>query len=247
MGWMNDTLHYLSLDPFFRKDNHKDLTFALTYAYSENYVLPLSHDEVVHGKKSLIDKIPTAYEDKFEGLKTYMGFMAAHPGKMLTFMGAEFAQFIEWDFGKELDWFLLDYPKHKMFRKFIKDLNAFYLKNPPMWQLDCSGEGFKWIVVNDNTQNILSFMRKAADGSYVICVVNFSPVERKKYVMGVPENKEYRCELTSALKKYGGEEERRASFKAKDKPSHDLPFSIRLNIPANSVMFIKAAAESAEK
>ena len=247
MGWMNDCLHYLSLDPFFRKDNHNNLTFAITYAYSENYILPISHDEVVHGKASMINKVPGDYDQKFEGLKAFYGFMMGHPGKKLNFMGNEFAQFIEWNYAQELDWFLLDYPRHRTFRKFIKDLNAFYLENKALWQLDCSFDGFKWIVVDDNRQNIVSFIRRAADGDYVICVVNFSPVERKKYVMGVPENKIYKAELTSALKKYGGEEERRPSFRAVGKPSHGYPYSVKLNIPANSVMFLRAENKEEKK
>ena len=247
MGWMNDSLHYLALDPFFRKDNHNDLTFAITYAYSENYILPISHDEVVHGKGSMIGKVPGDYDQKFEGLKAFYGFMMGHPGKKLNFMGNEFAQFIEWNFAQELDWFLLDYPRHRTFRKFIQDLNAFYLENKCMWQLDCSMDGFKWIVVDDNRQNIVSFIRRDADGDYVICVVNFSPVERKKYVMGVPENKIYKAELTSALKKYGGAEERRPSFRAVGKPSHGYPFSVKLNIPANSVMFLRAVNKEEKK
>lgn len=239
MGWMNDALHYLSLDPFFRKDNHNDLTFSITYAYSENYVLPISHDEVVHGKCSMINKVPGEYNDKFEGLKAFYGYMFGHPGKKLTFMGNEFAQFIEWNYKQELDWFLLDYPRHKAFQKFMKDLNQFYLDNKALWQLDCSMEGFKWIVVDDNSQNIVSFLRRAADGEYVIVVVNFSPVERLKYVMGVPENVTYRTELISSLKKYGGDEERRPSFRATAKPAHGQPCSIKINIPKNTVMFLK--------
>lgn len=247
MGWMNDSLHYISLDPFFRKDNHNDLTFSITYAYSENYILPISHDEVVHGKKSLIDKFPGSYDDKFEGLKSFLGYMIGHPGKKLTFMGCEFGQFIEWDYKKELDWLLLDYPRHRMLQKFVKDLNAFYLGNPALWQLDCSQDGFKWIVVDDFKQNIISFIRKAANGEYVICVVNFSPVKRNKYVMGVPENLPYKTEIISSLKKYGGGEARRPTFKATEKPSHGYPCSIKLNIPANTVMFLKPDYGKEEK
>lgn len=245
MGWMNDSLHYIGLDPFFRKDNQKDLTFSLTYAYSENYILPLSHDEVVHGKHSMIEKIAGEYDEKFECLKTFYGYMMGHPGKKLNFMGNEFGQFIEWNYTKELDWLLLDYPKHKGLQKFVKDLNNFYLENKPLWQLDCSWDGFKWIVVDDNRQNIVSFLRKSADGEYVICVMNFSPVARNKYIMGVPELCEYKTELLSSLKKYGGDEARRQSFRAINKPAHGYPYSIKLNIPKNSVMFIKPYKEEA--
>lgn len=238
MGWMNDSLHYLSLDPFFRKDNHNNLTFAITYTYSENYILPISHDEVVHGKCSMINKAPGDYDDKFESLKAFYGFMMTHPGKKLGFMGNEFAQFIEWNYAQELDWFLLDYPRHRTFKKFIKDLNNFYLEHKELWQLDCSYDGFRWIVVDDNTQNILSYMRSSADGKYVIVIINFSPIGRNKYVVGVPENKIYKAVLYSALKKYGGEEERRPSFRAVGKPAHGFKHSIKANIPKNSVMIL---------
>jgi 1,4-alpha-glucan branching enzyme len=246
MGWMNDSLHYLSLDPFFRKDNHNDLTFSITYAYSENYILPLSHDEVVHGKRSMIDKIPREYDDKFEELKTFYGYMMAHPGKKLNFMGNEFAQFIEWNYTKELDWLLLDYPRHKEMQKYVRDLNNFYLENKAFWQLDCSYEGFKWIVIDDNRQNIVAFMRRAADGEYVICVMNFSPVERPKYIMGVPEQRIYRAEFISSLKKYGGDEARRPVFRATAKPSHGFQYSIKINVPKNTVMYIKPVYEEGD-
>ncbi|MDD4839672.1 MAG: 1,4-alpha-glucan branching protein GlgB [Clostridia bacterium] len=239
MGWMNDSLRYLALDPFFRKDNHNDLTFSISYAYAENYILPLSHDEVVHGKHSMIDRVVGSYDEKFEGLKTFYGYMMGHPGKKLNFMGNEFGQFIEWNYTKELDWLLLEYPKHKALQKYVKDLNEFYLANKSLWQLDCSWDGFKWIVVDDNRQNVLSFIRKAADGEYVICVMNFSPVARNKYVMGVPDLCEYKTEIISSLKKYGGDEPRRPSFRAVAKPAHGYQNSIKINIPKNTVMFIK--------
>ena len=238
MGWMNDSLRYLQLDPFFRKDNHNCITFGLTYAYSENYILPISHDEVVHGKYSMINKAPGEYDQKFEGLKAFYGYMMTHPGKKLSFMGNEFAQFIEWNYNQELDWFLLDYPRHNSFRKFVKDMNHFYLEHKELWQLDSTYDGFKWIVVDDKENNIASYIRSSADGKYVIVVVNFSPVERNKYVMGVPEKKAYRAELYSALKKYGGEEERRPTFRAVGRPAHGHPYSIKVNIPKNSVMIL---------
>lgn len=243
MGWMNDTLHYLSLDPFYRKDNHNDLTFPITYLHTENFILPLSHDEVVHGKHSMIEKVQGDYEEKFEALKTYYGFMIAHPGKKLNFMGNEFGQFIEWNYAAELDWILLNYPKHKELQKFVKDLNAFYLSHKCLWQLDSTHEGFNWIVVDDNQQNVFSFIRKAADGEYIIAVMNFSPVARNKYVMGVPEKVKYRTDLISSLKKYGGEEARRMTFKVYNKPAHGYENSIKVNIPKNTVMFLKPVYE----
>ncbi len=243
MGWMNDSLHYLKLDPFFRKDNHNNLTFAITYAYSENYILPISHDEVVHGKASMLSKVPGDYDEKFEGLKAFFGYLMAHPGKKLTFMGAEFGQFIEWNYKNELDWFLLKYDKHKQIQNFVKDLNAFYLANKAMWEMDCSFEGFKWIVVDDNTQNIISFIRRAANGEEVICIINFSPVSREKYVMGVPEYTTYKTELISSMNKYGGNTDRRMSYKATKRESHGYPYSIKIDIPKNACIFLKKEKE----
>jgi 1,4-alpha-glucan branching enzyme len=248
MGWMNDSISYLSCDPFFRKNMHGNLTFSITYAFSENYVLPLSHDEVVHGKASMIGKCPGEYDAKFENLKAFYGYMAAHPGKKLTFMGNEFAQFIEWNYKQELDWFLLDFPRHRTMQKFVKDLNELYLKTPAMYEQDTSFNGFKWLVVDDNLQNVISFIRYAKDGSYIIAVVNFSGEERVKYRMGVPEKRDYKTELLSSMQKYGGISTRRMTFKSVEKPLHGQPYSTKLIIPANSVMFLRPLTdvESAE-
>ena len=239
MGWMNDTLSYISTDPFFRKDGHNKLTFALTYAYSENYILPLSHDEVVHGKHSLIDKIPVSYDDKFEGLKTYLGFMMTHPGKKLLFMGGEFGQFIEWRFDQGLDWLLLDYPRHKEMLEFTRDLNALYKNTPALWSQDNRWEGFRWVSVDDNTQNVISYLRYDKSGDYVLVVLNFSPVSRKRYLTGVPELTSYKCVFSSTMKKYGGTSSHKAEYKAEKKSMHGLPFAIAVNIPGNSITIYK--------
>ena len=239
MGWMNDTLSYIETDPFFRKEVHNKLTFALTYAYSENYILPLSHDEVVHGKHSLIDKIPVSYEDKFEGLKTYLGFMMTHPGKKLLFMGGEFGQFIEWRFDQGLDWLLLAYPRHKGMLEYTKDLNAFYKSTPALWSQDNRWEGFRWVSVDDNTQNVISYLRYDKSGDYVLVVLNFSPVPRKRYLMGVPELTSYKCVFSSTMKKYGGNSSYKAEYKAEKKSMHGLPFAIAVNIPGNSITIYK--------
>ena len=237
MGWMNDMLRYVSANPFFRKDMHNNVTFAITYAFSENYILPLSHDEVVHGKCSLINKMPGEYEEKFEGLKTFLGFMMAHPGKKLLFMGGEFAQFIEWDYKRPLDWFLLDYPAHRNIHNFVKDLNAYYLKHPEMYMLDTSYDGFKWIVVDDNTQNIVSFVRYDNNGGHTVAVFNFSPVERKGYEMGVPQAREYKVALCSTDEKYGGKGYT-PLYRAQAGGMHSQEYHITMDIPPSSVTYL---------
>lgn len=247
MGWMNDTLEYLSANPFFRKDMHTKLSFALTYAYSENYILPLSHDEVVHGKRSLLDKSPVEYDMKFEGLKAYYGFMMTHPGKKLLFMGGEFGQFIEWRFNEGLDWLLLDYPRHRQLREYVRDLNKFYLTTPALWSQDTVWEGFRWVSVDDNTQNIISYLRYDKSGDYVLTVINFSPVDRKRYVMGVPELKDYKCAFSSLSKKYGGVKTHKPVYRAEKKSMHGLPYSITMNIAANSVTVYKPENMEEEK
>lgn len=239
MGWMNDMLSYVSLNPFFRKDNHNKVTFSITYAYSENYILPLSHDEVVHGKCSLVNKMPGEYDEKFNGLKAFYAFMIAHPGKKLMFMGCEFAQFIEWDYAKELDWNLLSFDKHKQTKQFVKELNHFYLSNKELYEQDCYYEGFKWVCVDDNVQNIISFLRFAKDGSYTLVIVNFSPVNRDNYKMGVPDKKTYKQVLNTNNKKYGGTDLKNLSYKAKVGEMHGYKNYIEVNIPGNSAMFLK--------
>ncbi|MDR1940258.1 MAG: 1,4-alpha-glucan branching protein GlgB [Clostridiales bacterium] len=249
MGWMNDTLRYASLNPFFRKDNHALLTFPITYAYSENYVLPLSHDEVVHGKRSLIEKMPGSYDEKFSALKALFAYMLAEPGKKLLFMGGEFAQFIEWDYKKQLDWQLLDYPKHKKFQTYVKTLNKLYASNKEFFELDCSFDGFKWIVVDDKIQNIAVFKRCALDGGYIIAAINFSPVARQKYEIGVPSDGSYKIILNSESAAFGGSVKSNSTLKARKsaQPRHGEEYILRLNIPANAAMFIRPIALSGYK
>ncbi len=239
MGWMNDMLSYVSLDPFFRKDNHNKVTFSITYAYSENYILPLSHDEVVHGKCSMIGKMPLYYDDKFEELKAFYGYMIGHPGKKLSFMGNEFGQFIEWNYKQGLDWLLLDYEKHKKLQDFVRALNKYYIENKEMYEQDCSYDGFKWIVVDDREQNIVSFARYAKNGDFTIVLVNFSPVKREKYDMGVPKAGSYSIKLDSSLEKFGGHKQKNKSYKAKKGNKHGCDYYITLEIEPNSVMFFK--------
>ena len=242
MGWMNDMLRYMSADPFFRKDMHNNVTFAITYAYSENYILPISHDEVVHGKASLLNKMPGEYQQKFDGDKAFMGFMMAHPGKKLLFMGCEFGQFIEWDYKKQLDWFLLDYDAHRNLNTFVKDLNRYYLAHSEMYEQDTTYDGFKWICADDNTQNIVTFKRFNKAGDYTIAVINFSPIARGNYSIGVPEDTTYQVLLNSDAEKYGGAGNTPTSYKAHAGEMHGEKFAIDLEIPANSVMYLKPVA-----
>ena len=239
MGWMNDLMDYLSMDPFFRKDNHDKITFSFLYAFSENYVLPISHDEVVHGKYSLINKMPGEYHQKFAGLRAFLCYMMAHPGKKLTFMGQEFAQFIEWDYQKQLDWFLLDYDTHRVYRNFVKDLNHFYLNTPPLFEIEGSWEGFKWICADDNQQNIISFLRSDTKDNAVITVVNFSPVERRNYRIGVPNAGRYRVLFSAENYAHYDAPERPEYYQSAVKPLHGFDFSIEIEVPAFGGLFFR--------
>ena len=186
MGWMNDMLSYMAMDPIYRQYHHSKLTFSLTYAFSEHYVLPFSHDEVVHGKKSMLNKMPGSYEEKFQQLRLLCAYQMAHPGKKLNFMGTELGTFIEWRFYESLEWFLLSYPKHDEFHRFIRGLNHFYKDNPAFYERDDGWDGFEWSVVDDKDTSVVSFFRKG-ETETMLCVFNFTPVARPGYPMGVPE------------------------------------------------------------
>ncbi len=205
MGWMNDFLRYVSLDSVYRKHHHQNLTFGMMYAYTENFVLVLSHDEVVHGKRSLINKMPGDTWQKFAGLRVALGFMFGHPGKKLLFMGSEFGQFIEWDERRSLDWFLLDYESHRQMQKFVKDLNLLYRNDRPMWYDDFKGSGFEWLDCNDAERSVVSFMRKGEkETDITIFVCNFTPVPLYTHRIGVPLKCSYQEVLNSDDLKYGG-------------------------------------------
>ena len=238
MGWMNDTLEYIKLDPLFRQGSHGKLTFSMMYAFSENYILPISHDEVVHLKKSLLDKMHGNYEAKFAGMRAYRGYMMAHPGKKLLFMGQEFGQFAEWDEKKQLDWSVLQYEKHTGLKAYNKKLNDFYRDTPALWECEDSWDGFTWIEPDDNNRNVVAFLRKDAAGNGVVVVCNFSAVARKDYVIGVPAAGRYREVLCSDAAEFGGTGGKRpASVAAKAVPSHEQPYSLTLDLPALSALY----------
>ena len=250
MGWMNDCLRYFSLDGIFRKFNHDCLTFSLFYAFSENFVLPISHDEIVHGKCSLINKMPGTYEEKFAGVRSFLGYMMSHPGKKLLFMGCEFGQFIEWNYKQELDWMLLDYDSHRKLKQYTADLNKFYLSNPAFWEDDYSWEGFKWIVSDDCANSVVSYIRKDRSGREVIAICNFTSLTRRDYRIGVPSPGTYRVVFSSASPEYGGRGEGTAgSVKAKKIPMHGYEYSISLDLEGLSCMYIKntSRAKSADR
>ena len=244
MGWMNAMLCYCSADPFFRKDMHDKITFSFMYAFSENYILPLSHDEVVHGKCSLISKMPPPYENQFGGLRALYGYMAAHPGKKMLFMGGEFAQFSEWAYQRGLDWMLLDYPAHRQMQAYVKALNHFYLATPQLWEQDTDWRGFEWISHEDNRNNIIAFRRVAKDGSDIVVVVNFSPEEQQEYRIGVPITGTYEEIFTSDKTEFGGSGMANGKLKTENKPMHGQEQSIVLKIPRFGVLFFKGKARA---
>lgn len=240
MGWMNDMLRYMSLDPIHRKYHHNSLTFSFFYAFSENFVLPISHDEVVHGKCSLINKMPGDYDMKFAGLRAFFAYMMAHPGKKLMFMGQEFGQFIEWNYKNGLDWLLLDYDKHKKTQNFVAKLNNFYKENPPFWEIDDSWEGFSWIANDDNEQSIISFRRIDKNGDEIICVCNFVPVERKNYKIGAPFHGSYKVVFNTDDVQFGGMGRGNKNvIRTEEEPMHGFNECISLNIPPMSVIYLK--------
>ena len=211
MGWMNDMLRYMKIDPLFRKGSHNLVTFAMMYMYSENFVLPLSHDEVVHGKLSLLDKMPGDYWQKFAGLRGFLGFTLSHPGKKLLFMGGEFGQFIEWNEAQSLDWHLLEYEQHGKLHAYVKALNHFYRSEPSLWQQDHQRAGFRWINADDRDTGIVSYVRYAKDpADYLVVVCNFTPMGREGYIIGVPEPGEYREVFNSDRAEYGGSDKTHA-------------------------------------
>lgn len=243
MGWMNDTLAYESIDPFFRKGSHEKLTFPITYAYSENFILPFSHDEVVHGKASMISKMEGNYNEKFAALKALYVYQFTQPGKKLNFMGNEFGQFIEWDYRKPLDWMLLDYETHYKLREFCKALNKLYRAEKPLYELDNSPEGYRWLVVDDRTQNVLAYYRSDSDCNKVVVIISFSDVLRKNYRFGVPDAGEYNVIINTNAKEFGGDSAIKQSYTAEEIASHGCQQSLCVDLEGNSALIFKLSKE----
>ncbi|MBU3197791.1 1,4-alpha-glucan branching protein GlgB [Clostridium estertheticum] len=241
MGWMNDMLKYMKLNSNEKKAQHGLITFSLMYAFSENYILPLSHDEVVHCKKSLLSKMPGGYDDKFSSLRLFYGYTMAHPGKKLLFMGGEFGQFIEWNPNNGLDWLLLEYPKHKKLQRYTKALNEFYKDEKALWQKDHTSDGFDWIDPNNSNQSVISFARIGHDrDDYLIVVCNFSPVSYGIYKVGVPELVNYVEVFNSDNSMFGGNDKlnNKIILPIFEK-WNNKPYCINITLPALSIVFIK--------
>lgn len=244
MGWMNDTLHYCKLDPIFRQYHHKDITFSLMYAFSENFLLPISHDEVVHMKGSLIGKMPGSDAEKFAGVRVFYAYMLAHPGKKLLFMGCEFGQFSEWAFAHSLDWHLLEYPAHQSLQRFFKAAGAFYLENSPLWEIDFHPEGFQWLRPDDNCGNTAAFLRKDKQGRFLIVVCNFCPVDQEEYRLGVPLPGRYEEVFSSDQEAFGGSNRLNLGLLQTEKFSfHGQNYSLILHLPPLSAVFLHLAEE----
>ena len=237
MGWMHDFLDYMKLDPYFRSYNHNKMTFSMTYAFSEKYVLVLSHDDVVHLKGSMIYKMPGEYDDKFANLKAGYSFMLGHPGKKLLFMGQDFAQFREWSEARELDWYLLAEEKHVQMKNYVRELLHLYQDSPALYQTDDNWEGFEWINADDSDRSIFSFVRHSKDGkNNLLFVVNFTPVERPDYRVGVPQSGSYKLVLNSDEVRFGGTGTKRAASYRSRKGDYDgKPYSIGYSLPAYGV------------
>ncbi len=239
MGWMNDALEYIKVDPFFRKYHHDKLTFSMFYAFSENFVLPISHDEVVHGKASLLNKMYGDYDQKFAGMRVFLAYMFAHPGKKLNFMGNEFGQFIEWDYKKGVDFCLLNYDTHRKLNQYVKELNFLYQTYSELYERDYSWEGFQWIVPDDSNQNVLAFSRYNNSGDELIFVVNFSNTQYDNYCIGVNQTGVYEEVFTTNHERFGGCGKVMGSVKAEKGGMHNRPHHISLSLAPMSASFFK--------
>ena len=239
MGWMNDTLSYAELDPVYRKYHHDKINFSLTYAFGEKYALPISHDEVVHGKKSFLDKMSGDYWQKFAGARAFYGYMMTHPGKKLFFMGSEIGQFREWDYEGEIEWFLLEYEAHAKFQRYVAELNQLYIASPQLWQMEDSWDGFSWIDPNNNEQSIVSYRRIAADKSELVVLINFTPVAREDFLLGVPEGS-YEELINSDDERFGGSGVvNKGVLKTVDLGIHGFNNALKLRVPPLGMTILK--------
>ena len=240
MGWMNDMLSYIGNDPIYRKYHHDKLTFSLFYAFSENFILPFSHDEVVHGKHSMVDKQPGDIWQKFAGLRALYGYTMAHPGKKLLFMGGEFGQFIEWRFDDQLDWFLLLYDKHPQLQKCVKELNHLYSSTPALYQVDGGWDGFQWVQANDENNSVTAFIRTDKKGKSVLCVTNFTPQYLPAYELGLPVEGKLTEILNTDRTEFGGSDKHNEKpIKSEKKQWHEFANSATICIPPLSTVFFK--------
>jgi 1,4-alpha-glucan branching enzyme len=242
MGWMHDTLEYMSKAPIHRRYHHNDLTFRMIYAFYENFILPLSHDEVVHGKGSLLGKMPGDEWQKFANLRLLYGYMYAQSGKKLLFMGGEFGQGAEWNHEASLEWHLLKYDHHQQIKKWVEDLNRLYLREPALHELDCDPAGFEWIDCNDSDSSVVCLIRKAkSKGDIILVAGNFTPVPRLNYRLGVPRSGFWKEVLNSDARDYGGSGMGNAGgLEAKAMPLHNRPYSLSLTLPPLSTVFFKS-------
>jgi 1,4-alpha-glucan branching enzyme len=240
MGWMNDSLEYMKKDPLYRKHHHGQLTFGLTYAFSENFILPISHDEVVHGKGSMLDRMPGSRAEKFANLRAFYGYMWGHPGKKLLFMGQEFAQASEWNHDTELDWSALERPDHKGIQRLIADLNRLYAETPALYRRDCDPDGFQWIEADDADNSVLAWLRRGEAGDKeVVVLVNFTPQEQRAYRIGLPFAGTWREALNTDASLYGGGDRgNMGSVEAEARPSHGQAASAEVVIPPLSAVYL---------
>jgi 1,4-alpha-glucan branching enzyme len=239
MGWMNDILRYFETNPLFRQYEHSKLTFSMMYAFSENYVLPISHDEVVHGKCSLIGKMPGEYDEKFAGIRAFLGYMMSHPGKKLNFMGTEIGQFKEWAYKEGIEFFLLQYPKHKSLAAMVKELNHFYKNTPALYEIDDSWNGFEWLAADDSGRNFLAYKRTDLKGNSIIVLLNFSGSDFKNYRLGLEKGK-YEVVFNSDRVCYGGEGKlRKRVFNTEKSYSHGKEDSILFDLPKLTCVYLQ--------
>ncbi len=244
MGWMNDMLHYMSLNPMWRPFNHDSLTFSFYYAFSEKFLLPISHDEVSHGKGSLIKQMPGKYDEQFAGVRAYITYMYAHPGKKLVFMGTEIGQFDEWNHEEAIQWDLLEFEKHKKLRTFFKELNKFYLDCKPLYELDTVWKGFDWIHHDDYTNSVIAFKRTDKNGDEIVSVCNFQPIRRDEYCIGVPKYGLYDEVFNSDEERFGGSGVVNGNnIKTEVMKIHGFDQGLSLTLPPLSVIYLRCAKE----